>query len=101
MQETFPVRRISNKQSRRNTARRKRKVAARHSSAGHRDARARPMLSSGTVRCEVGANTDAMSSGGIAAMRRLVTKLALAMAIDAVLELLKAHLPHRDSDPTV
>ena len=97
-QEAFPVKRISSKQSRRNSARRKRKVAARHAKAGHWSPRPEPMFTSGAVHYEVGANTDAMSFGGIAAMHRLVTKLGLPKTIDAKLHLLKVHLPYHESD---
>ena len=56
------------------------------------------MLNSGPVHYEVGANTDAMSYGGIAAVHRLITKLGLPEQIDANLELLKVHLPYHESD---
>jgi len=56
------------------------------------------MLSSGTVHYEVGANTEAMSFGGIAAVHRLVTKLGLPKTIDATVKLLKVHLPYHESD---
>ena len=92
------MKRISLKQSRRNSAGRKRKVAARHGQAGHWKSRPQPMFTSGRVHYEVGANTDAMSFGGIAAVHRLVTKLGLAKRIDANLELLKVHLPYHESD---
>ncbi len=92
------MKRISFKQSRRNSARRKRKVAARHAQAGHWKAQGQPMFDSGPVHYEVGANTDAMSYGGIGAVHRLVTKLGLAEQIDADLELLKVHLPYHESD---
>ena len=92
------MKKISNKQSRRNIARRKRKVAARHAQAGHWHDRPRPMFNAGTVRYEVGANTEAMNFGGIAAVHRLVTKLGLAKTIDAEMDLLKVHLPYHESD---
>ena len=76
-QEAFPVKRISSKQSRRNSARRRRKVATRHARAGHWSPRAEPMFTSGKVHYEIGANPDVMSYGGIASMHRLVTKLGL------------------------
>lgn len=95
---TFPVKRISPRQSRKNSARRRRKVAARHDQAGHWQARSQPMFSAGTVHYEIGANTDAMSFGGIAAVHRLVTKLGLPAQIDERLELLKVHLPYHESD---
>lgn len=56
------------------------------------------MLNSGKVSYEVGANTDATSFGGIAAVHRLVTKLGLPGRIDDRLELLKVHLPYHESD---
>ncbi len=56
------------------------------------------MFNSGRVHYEVGANTDATSFGGIAAVHRLVTKLGLPRQIDANLELLKVHLPYHESD---
>ena len=92
------MKRISNKQSRRNIARRKRKVAARHAKAGHWDDQPRPMFNTGTVHYEVGATTDATNFGGIAAVHRLVTKLGLPKTIDAGLKLLKMHLPYHESD---
>jgi len=69
------VKRISHTQSRRNSARRRRKVAARHALAGHWKPRQKPMFGSGKVHYEIGANTDAMCFGGIGAIHRLVTKL--------------------------
>ena len=56
------------------------------------------MFTSGRIHYEVGANTDAMSFGGMAAVHRLVTKLGLVNAIDEGLELLKVHLPYHESD---
>jgi len=56
------------------------------------------MFTSGAIHYEVGANTDAMSYGGIASMHRLVTKLGLPEQIDARLHLLKVHLPYHESD---
>lgn len=56
------------------------------------------MLNSGKVHYEVGANIDATSFGGIAAVHRLVTKLGLVEEIDERLELLKVHLPYHESD---
>jgi len=56
------------------------------------------MLTSGRVHYEVGANTDAMSFGGIAAIHRLVTKLGLPQELDERLQLLKVHLPYHESD---
>ena len=92
------MKRISNKQSRRNIARRKRKVAARHAQAGHWNPQPQPMFNTGTVHYEVGANTDAMSFGGIAAVHRMVTKLGLPGTIDASLPLFKRHVPYHESD---
>ena len=92
------MKRISVHDSRRNSARRKRKVAARHGRAGHWQAQPRPMFSPGKVHYEVGAYTDAMSYGGIGAVHRLVTKLGLPKRIDASLSLLKVHLPYHESD---
>ena len=92
------MKRISVDDSRRNRARRKRKVAARHGRAGHWQAQPRPMFSPGKVHYEVGAYTDAMSYGGIGAVHRLVTKLGLPKRIDASLSLLKVHLPYHESD---
>ena len=89
---------ISAKQSRRNSARRRRRVAARHAKAGHWSTQSKPMLGSGRVHYEIGAHTDAMSYGGIAAIHRLVTKLGLPKTIDATLKLLKVHLPYHESD---
>ena len=56
------------------------------------------MLNTGKVGYEVGANVDATSFGGIAAVHRLVTRLGLVEAIDDRLKLLKVHLPYHESD---
>ena len=56
------------------------------------------MLGTGKVHYEIGANTDATSYGGIAAVHRLVTRLGLAREIDGKLKLLKVHLPYHESD---
>ena len=56
------------------------------------------MFTSGPVHYEVGANTDAMSFGGIAAIHRLLTKLGLPEEINEQLPLLKVHLPYYESD---
>ena len=92
------MKRISLKQSHRNIARRRRKVAARHAQAGHWTAQSEPLLDSGRVHYEVGAHADAKSYGGIGAIHRMVTKLGLTKTIDATLKLLKVHLPYHESD---
>lgn len=56
------------------------------------------MLTTGKVGYEIGANVDATSFGGIAAVHRLVTRLGLVEEIDDRLELLKVHLPYHESD---
>ncbi len=76
------MKKISHRKSRRNSARRKRQVRARHCRAGRRRARAKPVFSAGAVHYEIGARTSAMSFGGIGAVRRLVAKLSLAREID-------------------
>jgi hypothetical protein len=76
----------------------RRKVAARHRRAGHWSAQPKPMLTSGKVNYEIGANTDATGFGGIAAVHRLAVKLELVDEIDEALELLKVHLPYHESD---
>src|SRR3989440_4887621 len=63
-EKAFVVMKISHVQSRWNAARRRRKVAARHGLAGHWGDRPAPMLSSGKVSYEVGANIDATCYGG-------------------------------------
>ena len=92
------MKKISLEQSRRNLARRRRKVAARHARAGHWGARPKPMLNAGKVSYEVGGNVEATCFGGVAAVHRLVRRLGLAERIDADLELLKVHLPYHESD---
>lgn len=92
------VKKITHQQSRANAARRRRKVKGRHARAGHWGARAKPMLTTGKVGYEIGANVDATSFGGIAAVHRLVTRLGLVEEIDDRLELLKVHLPYHESD---
>lgn len=56
------------------------------------------MLTSGKVSYEVGANIDATSFGGIAAVHRLAVKVGLVDQINDGLELLKVHLPYHESD---
>lgn len=56
------------------------------------------MFNAGTVRYEIGATTDAMSFGGIAAVHRLVSKLGLPERINDGVQLLKVHLPYHESD---
>ena len=85
-------------QSRRNSTQRGRKVAARHAQAGHWSAQSKPMLTSGKIDYEIGANIDATSFGGIAAVHRLAVRLGLVDAINDRLELLKVHLPYHESD---
>src|SRR5256886_17114888 len=89
---------ISHEQSRRNAARRRGRVAARHALAGHWSQRPVPVFGSGTVCYEVGANIDATCFGGIAAVHRLVTRLGLPEQINDRLHLLKGHLPYHESD---
>jgi len=92
------VKKIPHEQSRRNSARRRRKVATRHARAGHWSAQPTPMLTSGKISYEIGANTDATSYGGIAAVHRLAVKLGLVDQINETVELLKVHLPYHESD---
>ena len=89
---------ISHKQSRRNSARRKRKVKARQWKGRWRGAGPKPVFGAGRVHYEIGARINAMSFGGIGAIRRLVSKLGLAREIDGRLKLLKRHLPYHESD---
>ena len=89
---------VSHKQSRRNSARRRRKVKARHARARRSRARWQPVFGAGKVHYEIGARINAMSYGGIGAMRRLASKLGLVREIDARLKVLKRHLPYFESD---
>lgn len=96
--EDFPVKKISKTNSRRNIKKRKSKVAARHAKAGSWSNQSRPVFGSGRIHYEVGANTEAMSYGGIAPVHQLATQLGLRDQIDAELKLLKRHLPYHESD---
>ena len=96
--KTLVVKKLSHEQSRRNAARRRRAVEARHRQAGHWGERGVPMLASGKINYEVGGNVEATGFGGLFAMHRLVTRLGLVKAIDDNLELLKIHLPYHESD---
>jgi hypothetical protein len=96
--KAFSVKKIAPTQSRRNSAKRARKVAARHGRAGHWQAQPRPMMTSHKIGYEVGNNIDATSFGGIGAVHRLAVKTGLAAAIDEQLELLQVHLPYHESD---
>jgi hypothetical protein len=73
-------------------------VAARHARAGHWTAQSEPMMTSGKVNYEVGANIDATAYGGIAAVHRLVVRSGLVDEVDERLALLKVHLPYHESD---
>jgi hypothetical protein len=92
------VKKITQEQSRRNAARRRRKVETRHRQAGHWVARSAPMLTSQKISYEIGGNVEATPFGGLFAMHRLVTRLGLVTALDASLRLLKLHLPYHESD---
>ncbi|WP_432990683.1 IS1380 family transposase [Dactylosporangium sp. CA-233914] len=92
------MKKLTYEQSRRNSARRRRKVEARHRQAGHWGERPQPMLTSQKINYEIGGNVEATPYGGLFAMHRLVTRLGLASAIDASVELLKLHLPYHESD---
>ena len=89
---------ISHRQSRRNSARRRRKVKARQARARRSRARSRPVFGAGRVHYEVGARVNAMSYGGIGVMRRLASKLGLVREVNARLKALKRHLPYHESD---
>jgi DDE family transposase len=56
------------------------------------------MLTSQKIGYEIGGKGETTPFGGLFAMHRLVTRLGLAKAIDADLELLKIHLPYHESD---
>jgi hypothetical protein len=92
------VKKLTHEQSRRNLARRRRKVEARHRQAGHWGERPEPMLTSQKINYEIGGNVEATPYGGLFAMHRLVTRLGLVRAIDAGVALLKMHLPYHESD---
>ena len=92
------MKRISVKESHRNSVNCGRKVRARQRRAGRFCAQDKPMFGSTCMHYEVSAHPQAMSFGGIAAVHRLVTKLGLAKEVDATLKLLKVHLPYHESD---
>ena len=92
------MKRIPPDQSRRNAARRRRRVAARHRLAGRWVEQPAPMFTSGKITYEVGGYVEATPYGGLAAMHRLVTKLGLVEAINERLRLLKVYLPYHESD---
>ena len=89
---------ISHKQSRRNSARRRRKVKARHARARRSRARSQPVFGAGRVHYEIGARVNAMSYGGIGTMRRLASRLGLVREVNARVKALKRHLPYHESD---
>ena len=92
------MKRLSHKQSRKNSAKPKRRVTTRHAQAGHWKSQPQPMMSAGKIHCEIGANTDAMSYGGSGAVHRLVGKLELPQLIDERIKPLNVHLPYDESD---
>lgn len=89
---------ISKKQSRKNSKKRKSKVAKHHNRAGTWKSQSKPMFSSGKIHYEIGANIDAMSYGGIVPVHQMVNKLGLPELINDKLNLLKRHLPYHESD---
>ena len=89
---------ISHEQSRKNSARRRRKAKARRTGARRGRARAKPVFGLGRIHLEIGDRIGAMSFGGIGVVRRVVTKLGLVGEINRRLHLLKRHLPYRESD---
>jgi hypothetical protein len=92
------VKKITHAQSRRNSARRRRKVEARHGLAGRWGVRSEPMLTTGKINYEIGGNVEETRFGGLFAMHRLVTEIGLVAAIDDSLRLLAVHLPYSESD---
>src|SRR5258706_13344636 len=66
------VKKLSYEQSRRNSARRRRRVQARHRQAGHWGERSEPMLTSQKINYEIGGNVQATPYGRNFAMHRLV-----------------------------
>ena len=92
------MKKISHEQSRRNLARRRRRVAARHARAGHWGERPKPMFDARKVSYEIGGNVEATCFGGIAAVHRLVCGSGWPSGSTTTLELLKVHLPYHESD---
>lgn len=92
------VKRIAVDQSRRNAARRARKVAARHRLAGHLGVQLKPMLTTGKINYEVGEQVEATPFGGLAAIHQMVVALGLPEEINDALSLLKVHMPYHESD---
>jgi Transposase DDE domain group 1 len=92
------VKRIAVDQSRRNAARRARKVQARHRLAGHLGVQLKPMLTSGKINYEVGDRIEATPYGGLAAIHQMVVALGLPEAINDTLHLLRVHMPYHESD---
>ena len=57
-----------------------------------------PVLSPGNIHCEVSDRIEAIGFGGLGLIRQLTARLGLAEAIDARLQVLRRHLPYRESD---
>src|SRR5690606_14571443 len=96
--KALAVKKISQARSRRNAARRRRKVEARHALAGHWGVQFAPMMTSGKINYEIGGNVEVTRFGGLFAVHRLLTKLGLVSAVDERLHLLAVHLPYFESD---
>jgi hypothetical protein len=92
------VKRITVDQSRRNAARRARKVQARHRLAGHLGVQLKPMFTTGKINYEVGDQIEATPFGGLAAIHQMVVALGLPQEINDALRLLKVHMPYHESD---
>ncbi len=89
---------LSHEQSRKNSARRKRKVRGRQARAASWALGSQPMFGAGKVQYEIGARVNGMSYGGIGVVQGLVSELGLNREIDGRLRLLKRHLPYHESD---
>ena len=74
---------ISHRQSRGNSARRMRRLKARHAKARRSRTSSRPVIGAGRVHYEIGARVNAMSYGGIGAMQPLVSRLGLVREVNA------------------
>lgn len=86
-----------NRRVRRALASGKRTIEQRHVDAV-RENEGGPVLSGSNIHYEIAQRTRAIIEGGIGAIHRMVQKLKLPQRIDAALDLLKRHVPYRESD---
>ena len=63
--------------------------------------RGEPVLAGGNIHYEISDRVQAIDCGGLGLIQLLVKKLGLAESINQRVQVLKRHLPYRESDPVL